>query len=49
MKYFIVILALIMMSGCNKFNEQQLRCSPIAAEGCIGFLGDKPIFIEEEL
>jgi len=56
MKYtFIMILALIMMSGCNKLNERkadlQLICDPIEANGCIGFAKDKSIMLitEEEI
>ena len=56
MKYtFIMIMTLIMMSGCNKLNEKQadlqLICDPIEANGCIGFAKDKSIMLitEEEI
>jgi len=42
---FVVIM---MISGCSKF-EQQLRCHPIAETECTGWLGDKPIMLEEQL
>ena len=53
MKYtFIMILALIMLSGCNKLNERkadlQLICDPIEANGCIGFAKDKSIMLLKE-
>jgi hypothetical protein len=52
MKYFVVILALIMMSGCsqlaNKQADLQLICEPVEANGCIGFAKDKSIMLIKE-
>ena len=59
MKYFVVILALIMMSGCswnsfavsqlaNKQADLQLICEPVEANGCIGFAKDKSIMLITE-
>ena len=45
-------VVLMMLSGCSQLEEmqqQQLSCHPIEANGCIGWLGDKPIMLEEEL
>jgi hypothetical protein len=45
-------VVLMMLSGCTQLEEmqqQQLSCHPIEANGCIGWLGDKPIMLEEEL
>ena len=47
-----LVIVLMMLSGCSKLEEmqqQQLSCHPIVANGCIGWLGDKPIMLEEEL
>lgn len=45
-------VVLMMLSGCTQLEEmqqQQLSCHPIEANGCIGWLGSKPIMLEEEL
>ena len=47
---FILIplaIVLMMLSGCSKFQQEQLTCHPIEANGCIGWLGDKPIMIKD--
>jgi hypothetical protein len=47
-----LVIVLMMISGCTQLEEmqqQQLSCHPIVANGCIGWLGDKPIMLEEEL
>jgi len=50
---WIIVIAmwLMAMSGCSKFDRipDQLKCSPVTAEGCIGFLPDKSIIIEEDI
>jgi len=43
-----IFLFVVIMSGCSKF-EEQLRCSPVDSQECVGWLGDKPIIIEEDL
>jgi hypothetical protein len=52
--FMLIPLAVVvmMLSGCSQLEEmqqQQLSCHPIEANGCIGWLGDKPIMLEEEL
>lgn len=45
-------VVLMMLSGCTqleKMQQEQLSCHPIEANGCIGWLGSKPIMLEEEL
>jgi hypothetical protein len=45
-------VVLMMLSGCTQLEEmqqQQLSCHPIEANGCIGWLGSKPIMLEQEL
>ena len=48
-------VVLMMLSGCTQLEDmqrkqqQQLTCEPIEAVGCIGWLGSKPIMLEEEL
>tara|TARA_R110000764_G_scaffold153480_1_gene241400 strand:- start:28 stop:207 length:180 start_codon:yes stop_codon:yes gene_type:complete len=45
-------VVLMMLSGCTQLEEmqqQQLSCHPIEANGCIGWLGSKPIMLEEDL
>ena len=45
-----LVIVLMMISGCTQLEEmQQLSCHPIEANGCIGWLGDKPIMLEENL
>ena len=44
-----LVIVLMMISGCSKFQQEQLTCHPIKANGCIGWLGDKPIMLEEDL
>jgi len=43
-----IFLFVVIMSGCSKF-EEQLRCAPHDSQECIGWLGDKPIILEEDL
>lgn len=45
-------VVLMMLSGCSqleKMQQEQLSCHPVEANGCIGWLGAKPIMLEEEL
>ena len=47
-------VVLMMLSGCSQLEDmqreqQQLTCEPVEANGCIGWLGSKPIMLEEEL
>jgi hypothetical protein len=42
-------IVLMMISGCSKFQQEQLTCHPIKANGCIGWLSDKPIMLEQNL
>ena len=44
-----LVTVLMMISGCSKFQQEKLTCHPIEANGCIGWLGDKPIMLEEDL
>ena len=47
-----LVIVLMMISGCTQLEEmqqQQLTCAPIEANGCIGWLGDKPIMLEQDL
>ena len=50
-----ILIVVMMLSGCSQLEDmqreqqQQLTCHPIEANGCIGWLGDKPIMLEEEL
>ncbi len=50
MKYMgiVSVLALLTVIGCSAL-EEQLRCSPVDSQECVGWLGDKPIYLEEEL
>jgi hypothetical protein len=52
--FMLIPLAVVvmMLSGCSQLEEmqqEQLSCHPVEANGCIGWLGDKPIMLEEEL
>ena len=52
--FMLIPLAVVvmMLSGCSQLEEmqqQQLSCHPIEANGCIGWLGSKPIMLEEDL
>jgi len=52
--FMLIPLAVVvmMLSGCTQLEEmqqQQLSCHPIEANGCIGWLGSKPIMLEEDL
>ena len=60
MKYMgiVSVLALLTVTGCSAFEKQinkynndkyAIKCYPADAVGCIGWVGDKPIMIEEEL
>ena len=44
-----LVIVLLMISGCSKFQQEQLTCHPIEANGCIGWLGEKPIMLEQDL
>ena len=44
----LLVIVAWLMAGCSKF-EEQLRCSPVDSQECVGWLGDKPIIIEENL
>ena len=50
-----ILIVVMMLSGCSQLEDmqreqqQQLTCHPIEANGCIGWLGDKPIMLEQEL
>ena len=49
---WLIVIVMWLMAGCSKFERNipdQLMCSPIGAEGCIGFLTDKPIYLNEEV
>lgn len=56
-KYTIIfIVALVALTGCSELEQQmiekqtrgQIQCLPADAQGCIGWVGDKSIIIEEE-
>jgi len=57
MKYMFVIplFVLATLTGCTQLEEiqreqqQELTCHPIEANGCIGFLTDKTIMLEDEI
>jgi hypothetical protein len=50
-----ILIVVMMLSGCSQLEDmqreqqQQLTCHPIEANGCIGWLGSKPIMLEQEL
>jgi len=44
---FMFIISVI--SSCTQIPQQQLICHPVEVTECIGWLGDKPIMLEEEL
>ena len=50
MKYMgiVSVLALLTVISCSALDEK-LRCAPHDSQECIGWLGDKPIMLEEEL
>jgi len=45
---WVFVITIWLLAGCSKF-EEQLRCSPVDSQECVGWLGDKPIIIEEDL
>jgi len=55
-KYVVIIFTLALV-GCGELEQQmiehqtrgQIECNPVNAQGCIGWLGDKPIMVEEEV
>ena len=52
--FMLIPLAIVvmMLSGCSqleKMQQEQLSCHPVEANGCIGWLGSKPIMLEEDL
>ena len=57
MKYMFVVplFVLVTLAGCTQLEEiqreqqQELTCQPVDANGCIGFLTDKPIMLEDEV
>ena len=50
-----ILIVVMMLTGCSlledmlREQQQQLTCEPIEAVGCIGWLGSKPIMLEQEL
>ena len=44
----ILVISMWLLAGCSKF-EEQLRCSPVDSQECVGWLGDKPVIIKEDL
>jgi hypothetical protein len=50
-----ILIVVMMITGCSQLEDmqreqqQQLTCEPIEAVGCIGWLGSKPIMLEQEL
>jgi len=52
MKYLLVILTVVLMSGCSQLADKQadlqLICEPVEANGCIGFAKDKSIMLIKE-
>ena len=50
-----ILIVVMMLTGCSQLEDmqreqqQQLTCEPIEAVGCIGWLGSKPIMLEQEL
>tara|TARA_R110000824_G_scaffold67188_1_gene174001 strand:+ start:732 stop:920 length:189 start_codon:yes stop_codon:yes gene_type:complete len=49
-----ILIVVMMLTGCSQLEnmqqqQQQLTCEPIEAVGCIGWLGSKPIMLEQEL
>ena len=57
MKYMFVVplFVLVTLAGCTQLEEiqreqqQELTCQPVDASGCIGFLTDKSIMLEDEV
>ena len=57
MKYMFVVplFVLATLTGCTQLEEiqreqqQELTCQPVDANGCIGFLTDKSIMLEDEV
>lgn len=57
MKYMLVVplFVLVTLAGCTQLEEiqreqqQELTCQPVDASGCIGFLTDKSIMLEDEV
>ena len=57
MKYMFVVplFVLATLTGCTQLEEiqreqqQELTCQPVDASGCIGFLTDKSIMLEDEV
>ncbi len=51
----ILVISMWLLAGCSAFeqkiNEHNniIKCYPEDAVGCIGWLGDKPLYIEEDL
>ena len=43
-----LVTIIILLTGCSAL-EKQLRCAPHDSQECIGWLGDKPIIIKEDL
>ena len=43
-----LVVIIMMITGCSElFPQQQLTCHPIQVTECIGWLGDKPIMLEQ--
>tara|TARA_R110002012_G_scaffold28758_1_gene89921 strand:- start:15653 stop:15826 length:174 start_codon:yes stop_codon:yes gene_type:complete len=54
---YVVIISMLALVGCGELEQQmiehqtrgQIECAPADAQGCIGWLGNKPIMVEEEV
>jgi len=51
-----LVTIIILLTGCSAFEQKiskhqnnMIKCYPEDAVGCIGWLGNKPIMIEEDL
>lgn len=50
-----IFLTIVILSGCSTFEQKInkhndiIKCYPEDAVGCIGWLGNKPLYIEEDL
>jgi len=48
LKLIFILFIIGLLTSCSQL-DQQLSCHPIKSTECVGWLGDKPIYIEEEL
>lgn len=54
---YVVIISMLALVGCGELEQQmiehqtrgQIECAPADSQGCIGWLGNKPIMVEEEV